>query len=755
MLSLSSAFGALDNKGKEFILGFLPNHFSPEIELHLTGDISTSVVIEYPVGTYLTTAVVTPGNITEVSIPVSSTNWTANSSDYNSVRAYSDDEFVCYQINRAYATSDAALALPVDVLNTEYVLASYRPVAPSDSEFLIIAAYDNTTITITPSVNLSGHLAGTPFNVLLNRGQGYFNYGTSSGAGGDITGTIVQSDRPVYVINGNKCTYIPPTYLYCDHIFEVAHPIQSWGKNIPVSNLPQRTGSIYRILASVDGTTVTMDGSFLVSLNRGQFYETSVLSGEHHFQANHPIFVIQFMTGDTYPGSDEGDPAMGNMIPSDQYLRSYTFSPVGSDQFETNYVTIIAEYSDINSNTMLLDGSPLAPALFSPVPGTTLGAATVLLSSGSHTTSSPNPHGITVQGYNDFDSYLYPGGAAFQFINPVGDENPPICSLDNFGDYATGMAKDDRPSEDENNNDVLDDGEDLNGNDKIDVDKGIFLVELEPGSSNITLTVDPFTPGDPVVTYTLNVIDNSMDASGTVKVTDGAGNTCTSEYTYIANQPPVADAGDDATYECNSPNGTEVTLDGSGSSDPNEDELTYTWRENNVVIAGPTNDPTTTVALGVGVHTIELELMDPHGETSTDELIITIEDNTAPTVSCSASPNSLWPPNHKYVNITLSTTIEDACDENSTIELISVTSNEADNGLGDGDTPNDIVIVNNNQLKLRAERSGRGSGRNYTIVFKVTDASGNESMCSTTVTVPHSRRTVSYTHLTLPTIYSV
>ena len=61
----------------------------------------------------------------------------------------------------------------------------------------------------------------------------------------------------------------------------------------------------------------------------------------------------------------------------------------------------------------------------------------------------------------------------------------------------------------------------------------------------------------------------------------------------------------------------------------------------------------------------------------------TFNQAVSPTLACSASPKGLWPPNHKMVNIAVSVTL-------SGFKLTSVTSNEPDNGLGDGDTTNDI-----------------------------------------------------------------
>jgi hypothetical protein len=65
-----------------------------------------------------------------------------------------------------------------------------------------------------------------------------------------------------------------------------------------------------------------------------------------------------------------------------------------------------------------------------------------------------------------------------------------------------------------------------------------------------------------------------------------------------------------------------------------------------------------------------------------------------------------------------------------------VTSNEPDDAPGDGKTTNDIVIVDQDTFRLRAERSDNGSGRVYTITYKATNACGNTTTAFTTVTVP-------------------
>ena len=101
------------------------------------------------------------------------------------------------------------------------------------------------------------------------------------------------------------------------------------------------------------------------------------------------------------------------------------------------------------------------------------------------------------------------------------------------------------------------------------------------------------------------------------------------------------------------------------------------------------------------------------------------------------NPSSLWPPNHQMENVTVNYTATDNCPVTC---VLTVTSNEPINGLGDGDTAPDWIVVDDHHVQLRAERSGKGNGRIYTITTTCTDASGNAVMKTSTVLVPKNQK---------------
>jgi hypothetical protein len=92
------------------------------------------------------------------------------------------------------------------------------------------------------------------------------------------------------------------------------------------------------------------------------------------------------------------------------------------------------------------------------------------------------------------------------------------------------------------------------------------------------------------------------------------------------------------------------------------------------------------------------------------------------------------------VPITFTVNASDPDGSAVTVRIISVTSSEPENGLGDGDIAPDFQITGDLTLLLRAERAGGGPGRTYTITLEATDAGGSTTTTTVEVVVPANLR---------------
>jgi hypothetical protein len=149
--------------------------------------------------------------------------------------------------------------------------------------------------------------------------------------------------------------------------------------------------------------------------------------------------------------------------------------------------------------------------------------------------------------------------------------------------------------------------------------------------------------------------------------------------------------------------------------------LTFSHTYNSVDIPGNVGGSTAFVGFTGGTG----------GLTAVQDILTWTLKNPPPTISnVSVSPSTLWPPNQKLVDVTVSYGSSDPC--SAPICKLSVTSNEP----GDG---TEAVVVDAHHVQLKADRNGNGDGRIYTITITCTDAAGNVASSTVTVTVAHDQ----------------
>ncbi len=414
LLAVGLAFSALaqnsDSKGKDFWLTFPGNYDNQSTAtLFISGDQNTSGTVTIPGIGFTQNFTVTVGNITSVVMPADVFLTSSSTILNNGIHVVANDEVTVYGLNREQYTTDAYLGLPTDILGTNYINLGYYSNGEG-TQVGVVATEDNTTVTFTLSASTDSYTAGVPSSITLNKGQTYFlrnyNYGS------DLSGSFVTSNKPIGVFGGHQCANIPLGYYACDYIVEELPPTTEWGKNFVTVPLKTRlNGDTFRFLASEDNTDVSVNGSVVANLNKGQFYET-ILTTSSQIISSKPILVAQYSNGSQYDGVTS-DPFMMLIPPYEQFLNKYTIT-TPAEGFSGNYVNVVAPSAAVGN--IILDGTAIPAASFSAISGSGFSGAQVDISLGVHTLSGALPFGVFVYGYADYDSYGYPGG---QSLAPV------------------------------------------------------------------------------------------------------------------------------------------------------------------------------------------------------------------------------------------------------------------------------------------------------------------------------------------------
>jgi hypothetical protein len=364
--------------------------------------------------------VIPPGGTTTFAMDNPSFDKTSGLRVGGSYRAQSDIPVIAYQHSpiSAQATNDSSVLFPEHALRQDYVIASYVDgLGGYPSYFNVVARDPDTTVQWTPpqaSVGGNGVPdvgAGQTGMVVMNR---FDTLQVISNFGGDLSGTIVHADKPIWVLGAVECVNVPVGVAYCDHIQEQMLALDYWGKTYVGAHSPRRGNETHywRVYGGADGTTVTTDppqpGTPLL-LNRGQWTELAIANNTSFiFNGDKPFLPVQYLAGEE-GGAGTGDPAMYQMIPVEQFLDRYAF--VTGTGYSQHYAQILrtAGGAPVLVDNQMVDGYYAVG---------TFEVADWPISEGAHLAESEQAFGILNIGYTGVTSYAYPGGLKLAVINP-------------------------------------------------------------------------------------------------------------------------------------------------------------------------------------------------------------------------------------------------------------------------------------------------------------------------------------------------
>lgn len=417
---------------------------------------------------------VPPGGLLQVLFPRRSPAPYATTISKIAWRVVSDRPVVAYQFNPICCnysfTNDASILLPTSALTGNYLGMAYPSWRPSSNllspgTLTVVATQDDTEVVVRLGErrlfpNGADERLGTQpgedgvMRVVLQR-QEVLNLESSETDEDpvrevDLTGALIEANKPVAVFGGHSCTNIPFSQAACDHVEQQLFPLETWGRNFIAAPLKirgpgagTREATYWKILAQADNTQITLDRNFndlqplpqsgpeaavpncrdkltrnnIITLNAGEYCEFGTRIG-FGFDADQPIMVGGFMSGQVSTdlpdfGNQAGDPSFFLVPPSEQFRSEYDF--LTPPTYALDFVTVVG----LAGVPIRLDGETLDPEALEGGRVDTKGYifAHIPLSDGPHHIEADAPFGIVVYAYDDFVSYAFTGGLNLTKIN--------------------------------------------------------------------------------------------------------------------------------------------------------------------------------------------------------------------------------------------------------------------------------------------------------------------------------------------------
>ena len=397
-----------------------------QLEIYISSKDSTTGFLEIPQNPAfpIQEFVIIPDVATQISIPTSIAMAEGfGNIESKGIHIHTEGKVSVYAMNKRQYSADISVILPTISLGKNYLVTAHWEEGNrnngdnSDSEFLVVAIADNTTVEIIPSVNAQGgKTAGVPFRVELHRGDVY-----EVQARGDLTGTQVYAVSEdgncstFALFAGNRYTKVgecdhPDGH---DHLYAQMYPTNTWG--LEYITIPFKTrvgGDYFKVMAAEDNTTIQFNETTHV-LDRGEHIRET-LSNVNIISADKPINVSQFSRSQACDNSTS-DPFTLIVSPKEQLLREVTFYAPPGNNLNAYYLNVLIPKEDVF--TITLDGTFISQSFdFVPGDGDYM-YAQIPITEGNHTLKSNTGFNAYVYGYGFNESFGFATGASLENLS--------------------------------------------------------------------------------------------------------------------------------------------------------------------------------------------------------------------------------------------------------------------------------------------------------------------------------------------------
>ncbi len=385
---------------------------------------------------------------------------------FNPLSVYLEDNLEDKTSTYAH-TNDASSLLPEHIFSQFYTTLAYRPMAQGQdlgggewqfngkntkSFITIVGTSPGATVvtvnaagTIQGSDTVSAIAAGAQQTYTLNQfdvlqltsdpleGDSTTCFYDSGSVmvfclGPDLSGSTIESDKPVAVYSGNECQFVPHTCWACDHL-ESQMPPESLSASKYIAakaEMPATSHSnVYKFLALEDGVALQTDPveeltkapeysgdvSCARSLSAGDYCMIETVNdftvssyGDKKFMA------VQFLVGQNYTdtSAEIGDPSMFMIPPVEGFSDEIYF--ITPDTYQVNYITV---YAIDAATTVSLDGSTISDS-FTQVGSGQHYTMRIEVTDGTHKLEASHPIGVVAYGFDLYVSYAYAVGYNYQ-----------------------------------------------------------------------------------------------------------------------------------------------------------------------------------------------------------------------------------------------------------------------------------------------------------------------------------------------------